>query len=36
VESNRVLPVDGRLIFWPGAMMGEAIRILPALLNQRE
>jgi ABC-type Fe3+-hydroxamate transport system substrate-binding protein len=36
VKNDRVLPVDGKLIFWPGAKTGEAIRLLPALFNMRD
>ncbi|MBN2084965.1 MAG: ABC transporter substrate-binding protein [Anaerolineales bacterium] len=36
VKNGRILTVDGRLIFWPGAKMGEAIRMLPALFDQKD
>ncbi len=33
VKNDRILVVDGKLIFWPGAKLGEAIRVLPALIG---
>jgi iron complex transport system substrate-binding protein len=35
VKNNRILTVDGRLVFWPGVKLGEAIRVLPALFGIR-
>jgi iron complex transport system substrate-binding protein len=35
VKNNRILPVDGKLVFWPGVKLGEAIRVLPALFEMR-
>ncbi len=35
VKNNRILAVDGRLIFWPGVKLGEAIRVLPAHFGMR-
>jgi len=36
VKNDRILPVDGKLIFWPGAKSGQAIRLLPAIINRRD
>jgi ABC-type Fe3+-hydroxamate transport system substrate-binding protein len=35
VQAERILLVDGRLLFWAGTRLGEAIRSLPALLRDR-
>jgi ABC-type Fe3+-hydroxamate transport system substrate-binding protein len=35
VRAERILLVDGRLLFWAGARAGEAIRLLPDLLRVR-
>jgi len=32
-QSDRVCLIDGRLLFWPGTKLGEAIRLLPDLLR---
>jgi ABC-type Fe3+-hydroxamate transport system substrate-binding protein len=35
VKTGRIHTVDGRLLFWPGTILGEAIRLLPDLLQSR-
>jgi ABC-type Fe3+-hydroxamate transport system substrate-binding protein len=32
IQHDRILRIDGRLLFWHGTRLGEAIRSLPALL----
>jgi ABC-type Fe3+-hydroxamate transport system substrate-binding protein len=36
VQHRRIAQVDGRMLFWPGWRLGEAVRTLPALLRFRE
>lgn len=36
VKNGRILPLDGRLLFWPGARLGEAIRVLPGMIREGE
>jgi ABC-type hemin transport system substrate-binding protein len=36
IHSGRIPLIDGRLLFWPGTRVGEAIRILPELLSAKE
>jgi iron complex transport system substrate-binding protein len=33
VREGRIHPVDGRMLFWPGTRLGEALRCLPDLLR---
>ncbi len=33
VKNNRIHTVDGKLLFWPGVKLGEALRLLPAILR---
>jgi ABC-type Fe3+-hydroxamate transport system substrate-binding protein len=33
VREERIYPVDGRMLFWPGTRLGEALRCLPDLLR---
>jgi ABC-type Fe3+-hydroxamate transport system substrate-binding protein len=35
VKTGRILPVDGRLLFWPGTQLGVALRYLPELIRFR-
>lgn len=36
VRTGRILLIDGRLLFWPGTQLGEAIRLLPDLLCKNQ
>jgi ABC-type Fe3+-hydroxamate transport system substrate-binding protein len=33
IREERIYPVDGRWLFWPGTRLGEALRCLPDLLS---
>jgi ABC-type Fe3+-hydroxamate transport system substrate-binding protein len=36
VKTGRIIRIDGRIIFWPGTKLGEAIQRLPDLLRSQK